>query len=260
MAPQAEYSKPKEEINKLEKTLSAELDKLTKLSDSDKKEKLKDIKEMINYYNNLTQQIEDRRNRIAELSWQNILIIIGLFTLLVSIELPNIYKFCAGLFLLYLLMPNLLKIREYYEQGSIRYPFLEIPSFSNKWKWFYYGNEFIPKISNNPFKINFENDKLNYLNGLNIFINNYTNETIDNELEDAIQQLYLLQVHNYYKNRFFLRLLDIEKKWNRKALIFILFLGLLLFIFAQLLSNYSPNAYQSFFSLLKPYKVLVEIF
>jgi hypothetical protein len=52
-----------------------------------------------------------------------------------------------------------------------------------------------------------------YLRGLEAFAHNYMVEDTDRELVDNIQQLYLLQVHNYYKNRFYLQLIRI-REWS----------------------------------------------
>lgn len=52
-----------------------------------------------------------------------------------------------------------------------------------------------------------------YLRGLHAFLENYRVETLDTEIRNNIQQLYLLQVHNYYKNRFYLQLVSVLK-WS----------------------------------------------
>ena len=44
-----------------------------------------------------------------------------------------------------------------------------------------------------------------YLAGLRDFASNYCQETSDSELRDNVIQLYLRQVHSYYKNRWHLR-------------------------------------------------------
>lgn len=68
-----------------------------------------------------------------------------------------------------------------------------------------------------------------YLKGLHYFVVNYSEETLDSELSDNIQQLYLLQVHNYYKNKFFLRLNNYDLLANRVSFTLLFaYLGLLL--------------------------------
>ena len=42
--------------------------------------------------------------------------------------------------------------------------------------------------------------------GQSVSVNDLSNEIVNN-----IQQLHLLRVHNYYKNKFFLQLTDIQK-------------------------------------------------
>ena len=93
------------------------------------------------------------------------------------------------------------------------YPFMQYPQYGNKWKWFFYGNPEIKRIDTNPYvqSHSFENTTEPYLNGLVYYANNYVKEDIDTELKDNIQQLYLLQVHNYYKNRFFNKLTTIQQ-------------------------------------------------
>lgn len=57
----------------------------------------------------------------------------------------------------------------------------------------------------------------------------YANATIDKELQDNIQQLYLLQVHNFYKNKFFLRLNKYDLWANRVSFsLLFAYLGVLL--------------------------------
>ena len=103
-------------------------------------------------------------------------------------------------------------IVSYQCQSRFRYPFLKLKKFGNKWKWFYYANPHIQEISRKavfPSK-EFEKTQKPYLEGLREFVKNYREETLDKELSDNIQQLYLLQVHNYYKNKFFLFLVHLR--------------------------------------------------
>lgn len=65
----------------------------------------------------------------------------------------------------------------------------------------------------------------------------YTEETIDTELQDNIIQLYSLQVQNFYKNRFYLHLL----KYDRYTPLIILIMVLLYLIAILLLSYISPG-------------------
>jgi len=115
-------------------------------------------------------------------------------------------------------------------QSSFRYPFLKAECIGgNQWKWFYYGNEDILKISRNvvlPTK-NPQKTTIPYLRGIEYFVRSYKCEDPRDEIRNNIQQLYLLQVHNYYKNRFYLQLTRI---WEVSLLIVILaiLLGLLL--------------------------------
>lgn len=203
------------EISHITEAIKNELGALVNLPIEAKSQKNEDIKSMILYYGDQTKTIEDRRTRLAEFSWQSLALAITAFAIIIALSIFNLYKGLVLIFLGVIIFFSLLKIAEYHFQSAFRYPFLKFPDYSNKWKWFYYGNPYITKINTNPCtyinKRYFGKDQLNYLQGLNKFVENYTTENIDKELEDNIIQLYLLQVHNYYKNQFYLRLLKYDK-------------------------------------------------
>ena len=50
-----------------------------------------------------------------------------------------------------------------------------------------------------------------YLSGLEKTINTHLSEKEEDEYVSAITQMYLLMVHNAYKNRFYLELINIQK-------------------------------------------------
>lgn len=121
------------------------------------------------------------------------------------------------------------KLQEYQAQSAFKYPFNN-SEYGNKWKWFYYANPFIKLINPDPFQKEHKNQKnlLPYLEGPHLLIEIYGNETLDKKLHDNIQQLYLLQVHNYYKNKFFLRLNNYDLLANRVSFILLIaYLGIL---------------------------------
>ncbi|MEN6435244.1 MAG: hypothetical protein ABFD58_05435 [Anaerolineaceae bacterium] len=192
---------------------------LSKLNSLDKDQKIKineDIKKMISYYNQLTDQIESRRTRLVESSWQTLTILIAASGLLIAAKLTWIILYPALIIFGIQIIFAIAKLHEYQAQSGFKYPFNN-SGYGNKWKWFYHANPFIKSINPNPFQKEKENQKnlLPYLEGLHFFVDSYANETIDKELQDNIQQLYLLQVHNFYKNKFFLRLNKYDLWANR---------------------------------------------
>lgn len=204
--------------NKLDEEISNKLEELSRLPLELKKEKNDDIKKMINYYISLTDKIEDRRIRIYNFSLQILAISVTALAFLISQEraIKDTYLgcklfICSIIVVAILIVASLISGVFYQFQSWYRYPFLKERKYGNKWKWFYYGNEKILEMSANPFAgiKKKEQSRENYLKGLLFFISNYKEETLDKEIKDNVQQLYLLQVHNYYKNRFYLQLTKI---------------------------------------------------
>lgn len=199
------------ELNKIKKSIEEKLNTISKLNDNELKNKNKDIISMINYYNSLTDKIEDRRIRIYENTLQYIIVLLTATTLVYSIRanVNTIFYYAILAIFISQLLSSLIILLVYEIQSKCNYVFKEISDYSNKWKWFYYGNQNILKIDiyskNNP-----NNTVIPYLKGLDMFIKNYIEENDTIEIQNNIQQLYLLQVHNYYKNRFFLNLINIR--------------------------------------------------
>ena len=105
------------------------------------------------------------------------------------------------------------------------------------------------EISESPFRLNpsrIKKDNSFYLEGFNLFVGNYLHETVDKEIADNLGQLYLLEVHNYYKNRFYLRLLkyDVWMQWTIIGfiLIYIVFIVICLIFFPAIISFLIPPA------------------
>lgn len=192
---------------KLSELIKEDLNRLSLLPEEQKIKINEDAKKMISYYNNLTDKVEDRRIKITNSSWQKMTIMVATLNLLYLTEFPHEILCPIKLIFIINIIFEIIKLIEYIFQSKFVYPFNE-SGFGNRWKWFYYGNEYITKINTNPFisKRNNKEDIENYKKGLHIFLNKYSYETIDKELADNIMQLYLLQVHNYYKNKFYLRL------------------------------------------------------
>jgi hypothetical protein len=226
-------------IEKTEGELKTDLSKLI-VMDKDQKLKInEDVNKMISYYNQLTEQIESRRSRIIESSWQTLTILIAAAGLLIASKLSGIILYPALVIFTIQIIFAILKLLEYQAQSGFKYPFNN-SDYGNKWKWFYYGNPYIKKIKTNPFQKEHKNKKnlLPYLEGLHFFVENYVNETLDKELIDNIQQLYLIQAHNYYKNKFYLRLNNYDLWANRISFSLLAgFLGILLGIWINRLIN-----------------------
>jgi hypothetical protein len=223
-------------LKDLEGSITKELEGLTKLDNQTKKEKNDDIKTMIKYYIDMTNNIEDRRNRIYNFTLQLLSICLAGLGLIIS-QRKNIYPAIflpVTLFFLVQILGSLLIVILYLMQSGFRYNFLEekLEKYGNKWKWFYYGNKEVRKLSANAiFKSKKFHDTVKpYLSGLKNFVNNYKMENIDVEISENIQQLYLLLVHNYYKNRFYLQLNNIQKKSIILTIIFII-IGVILYAF-----------------------------
>lgn len=204
------------ELIKLKKESIQKLEEITQLKDSSKKNKNEDIKQMIKYYRNMLIEVDDRRTRLNDFNLQILLISVTALALLYT-NYQKIFNGQLGniiyLFIIFILMvfalTSLVSIICFSYQSAFKYPFLELKEFGNKWKWFYLGNEEILRINTNlnPFsKKNLKNSLEPYLRGLSIFLNNYEKEDLNKEITDNIQQLYLLQVYNYYKNQFYFQL------------------------------------------------------
>lgn len=224
--------------NQQQQIIHDELDKLiskdlTDLSNFEEKQKLKlndDIKKMISYYNGLTEAIESRRNSLIDSSWQTLSLLIASSGVLIVSKLEFVILVPIILIFGVQIIFAILKLHEYQVQSAFRYPFIKT-KYGNKWKWFYYGNPYISSINPTPFhpKANSQNSTFKYLEGFHFFLEKYKNETLDNELHDNIQQLYLLQVHNFYKNKFYLRLSKYNEIANTISFILLsIYIGIIL--------------------------------
>ena len=123
-------------------------------------------------------------------------------------------------------------------QSVFEYPFRS-GKYGNKWKWFYYGNKSVLKIKTMPVfpSKRHAQTTIPYLEGLKEFIQNYKDETIDEELSDNIQQLYLLLVHNYYKNQFHSQLTKI-RLWSIRLTVAALLIIAIIFIILKYELNF----------------------
>jgi len=218
-----------EKISNLHEKIKKSIEEIVSLKPKVKEEKLRNVKEMITFYTNSTNQIEERRIRIGELSWQSLVILLTAASLLILSNFLLIIKIPIVIIIIFLVVVQVLKIREYFAQSTYDYPFKRNKGFNNNWKWFYYGNDSVTKISENPFNLEKTeiSDNYYYLEGLKFFLDSYKNEDNNTELVDGLQQLFLLQVHNYYKNRFYLRLLELERIWYKGVFISIIVISVI---------------------------------
>ena len=204
------------EENELKKEVKQKLKEITQLDDNLKKNKNEDIKQMIKYYRNMTVETEDRRTRLNSVNLQILAISITAIVWIITncqkfnnIHLGDIYYIIILSTLIILAVTSLFSIFCFSLQSAFKYPFSKLKEFGNQWKWFYLGNEEILNINANiyPFsKKNWKNSAKPYFKGLSIFLNNYEKEDLNKEITDNIKQLYLLQVLNYYKNKFYFQL------------------------------------------------------
>lgn len=225
--------------NSIEDSIEELLKKLEALPKNERKEKNKDIKSMIAYYDDITTNIEERRAQIAEFSWQSIAVFVTAFGIIVALDIIALVKIPILIILTEFFVFSILKIREFNFQSAFRYPFLDIKQFGNQWKWFYYGNKFLLKINPDISKIKKTriDDQSHYLEGLEFFLSRYVEEKEEDELKENVLQLYLLQVHNYYKNRFYLNLL----KYDQYTTLVVAYTIILYLVIAVILIVFSPT-------------------
>lgn len=196
----------------LDKKLNETLGQFENLSADDKKKKGEDIIEMIKYTNSLTDEIEERRNKFYSDSLILLQVSVAALVLLLSSDSSRFLKFISCIAFIPVIVIQLIVIIVYYRQNESKYVFKDksLENYSNQWKWFYYGNPYTQKISVGLFsKASASVD--HYKNGLKYLAEQYIKETDNSKIKSDLIQLYLLQVHNYYKNRYYLSLVKIRK-------------------------------------------------
>jgi len=220
-------SDEQERLNELKKEVSDELESLKTLSDDEKSKKNANIVSMIRYYNDRSDKIEGRRVRIRTHTlqmlaiWVAATILLSAFYFDKNMEINRIlFGASLALFIGQILF-CLYSAFVFEKQSGFRYLFLwsEIAEYGNKWKWFYYASKPLQRIST---KIIIEEKTFSttiepYLESYRDFINEYRSENSDSEIANNIQQLHLLRVHNYFKNKFYLQLTAIQK-WSLPAI------------------------------------------
>jgi hypothetical protein len=212
----------KKRLEVLKKKVSDEINALKSLSDDEKRQKNDNIISMIRHYVNMSDQVEDRRGRIRTFTLQMLAIWVAAVLLLTawyfdkSVDIPIIFFSATLALFIGQILFCLYSAFVYERQSGFRYPFLwpEAEEYGNKWKWFYYGSKPLQRISTKTIigSKTFGTTIEPYLESFRDFINEYRLENLDSEIIDNIQQLHLLRVHNYFKNKFYLQLTDIQKQ------------------------------------------------
>lgn len=213
------------EIDKIISDLEQCFTQLLSADENKKKHINEDVISKILYFNALTDKVEERRSKIQTFSYQYLAILLTVTGVFIT-YFNNIYIHTRAVVIGVLciqILSTLFILIFYNFQSSYNYPFKGYPNYSNQWKWFYYGNSYIQKLNINPFfSINKTQNKIDYLEGLHYIVKKYNEETLDNELKSNLIQMYVLQVHNYYKNKFYLQLFDIMKWSLYISILFIL--------------------------------------
>lgn len=254
----------------LERSISMHLESLKKLNRDAKQRKNDDIKSMIRYYNDMTDTVENRRIRIHDFSLQLLAISVTGIALLIS-QFEKITTFVGKcifwtvmIILVVQVLSSLISTFVYIKQSNFnKYPFLKLEKYGNKWKWFYYGNKEILRIDPGVFRPKkFERTIEPYLSGLSDFIRNYAEEDLNEEIVNNVQQLYLLQVHNYYKNRFYLQLTRIWE-WSIKITLIIIIITVIITVGSSFLTStildFFTCVFAEFFVKLLSLAILVAI-
>lgn len=204
----------KNAFEELRAKIRATIAKVDGLTIEAKIKKNNDIKEMILYYNNLTKDTEERRIKIHYHNLQLSVILLAGVGLIIG-QWNNLYNEIKP----FLIAPMIIQfisiiVAIYYFERQSKFPYIfkSENEFGNRWKWFYYGNTSIQNIDRSILKYSKNSDKTlkPFLEGYDYFLQMYLNEDIDTEIKNNLQQLYLLQVHDYYKNRFYLQLVTIR--------------------------------------------------
>ena len=208
----------KQDIDALKEKVEVELQAIRGLQDNVKQEKLADVKQMIAHYTQATSVIEDRRASMHSVSLQLLGLSVAACALVATVQDGLWDNWLARAFLVFTLIIGAIlfvsatvAVIIFEAQSGFRYPFLELSEYGNRWKWFYYGNPSIPQIGPNAMRWqkDLKADMMLYVEGLAFFAEKYRKEDLDGELCDGIIHLYLLQVHNYYKNRWYLHLTSV---------------------------------------------------
>lgn len=198
--------------------INNELEKVKQLSKEKKKTIYEETTHLIEYYEKMSSEMENRRTDIYKQSVSKISILIPVFTTLIGInfKFPSCVLLIVPLYVMFsisiinaiiIMVVYMLQSQSKYISKDVR-----LNDYGNYWKRFYYGNPDILKIDTSVKKFwrytgysnsNAYDEKMvnAYVDGLAFTLKNYATESIDDMVEKNIIHSYLLQVHNYYKNR-----------------------------------------------------------
>ena len=115
----------------------------------DKDQLLAEIKEMIKHQCDLTDKIEGRRTQANHFALQGLALSItgtGIIITLARGIYPSVIQGFLAFLSVYAISGLLTSIL-FERQSSFRYPFLKLPQGGNSWRWFYYGNPIVQKLS-----------------------------------------------------------------------------------------------------------------
>jgi hypothetical protein len=208
-----------QEIENLQKSAKDAILAIDSLTPEQLLTKTTDVGEMIKYYSGLTETMEGRRVGLHDLSYQLLGISLAGIGLMSQGNLADWLR--SGLIWAFIAqaLASLVSLVVFMKQSTYRYPFLRLTDIGgNQWKWFYHGNPSIKDIVPRALcpERRSARTQAPYLRGLAFFVSNYVSESPTERLKADLQQLYLLQVHNYYKNRWYLSLARL-RTWSLVA-------------------------------------------
>lgn len=179
-----------------------------------------DARKTIEHYLKITTETEKRRTDLYTFSLKMFTFAISAIFAILGLRSNQTVNTLIGseivkyitLFIATIITPSTITIILYYLQSTFKYPFNELDGVSNQWKWFYYGNEHIKGISTSSFIFKDKTKDIeSYIDGLKYFTEKYITSKAADTAKINIIQAYLLQVHNYYKNKWVMQLNNVWK-------------------------------------------------
>ncbi|MEO0198410.1 MAG: hypothetical protein ABIM18_03925 [candidate division WOR-3 bacterium] len=244
------------DINSITEEVEAQLKRMKSLGIEDKNRLFEYVIWMIEFQTSLTQDVERRRENLYHFTYLLLGGGVAIYSWLFN-KVPSSF-ICYFLAIPYL-VPLIFVLILFEVQSGYFYVTKEIDRdrnynvYGNQPNWFYYGNKEILKIKTSlvyslPFFRNKVTGNLDaFLSGLRKSVEEFRKdaESVDVRLEKAIKQFYVLQVHNYYKNRFYLQLNAVRRTWCLlvivSVLVYILFGDSIGKIFESTRSAYSQG-------------------
>jgi hypothetical protein len=172
-----------------------------------------DVKEMIDFVTKRGDAADAERFKYLQSSLQ----IIGFVLVVFSLVLTGLDKssglsasvlvviLSVGLSLSVAVAGALIVILMYFAQARFRYPFIYYRQLGNAWRWFYYGNVKANTPEGEFFYRNKEYQQTfaqNYASDLERYASRYVNDSPPEQILEDLRQLFLLNEHDRYKQRF----------------------------------------------------------